>query len=371
METITNTETVEIVEIFEINKLRDFTFYDCGLLHKNICNFLDEKTELFLLVNEDLYQKYSENDFIISLDDIWYFLEYSQKARAKNVLEKHFVLNVDYKIIKPQNEDCASCKKCRGGHNKEKIVMTLKTYKLFCLKGDTPMSYKIQDYYVKLEQMVIKTIDDEFSLFKKNTQLEGEYTKSLDDLIPLLTNNKSSLVSHLKKNYKENYHYIIDKKENINIFSHGGNNKINFMLTEYTYNLLLNSYNLRNKYLVDISNNIKCINIGMCIENQTIGFIENSFSEIFNTKRQFKFDKYKVDLFFPEYNLVIECDENNHDDRNQVEEKIREEFILSLGNTIIRFNPNDSKFDLSVVLREINKVLFSKQNTEVKLILLP
>ena len=143
------------------------------------------------------------------------------------------------------------------------------------------------------------------------------------------------------------------------------------MLTEYTFELLKNSYNLRNKYITNISENVKCINIGMCIENQTIGFIENSFSEIFNTKRQFKFDKYKVDLFFPEYNLVIECDENNHDDRNQIEEKIREEFILSLGNTIIRFNPNDSKFDLSLVLREINKILFSKQNTEVKLILLP
>ena len=131
------------------------------------------------------------------------------------------------------------------------------------------------------------------------------------------------------------------------------------MLTEYTYNLLLNSYNLRNKYLVDISNNIKCINIGMCVENQTIGFIENSFSEILNTKRQFKFDKYKVDLFFPEYNLVIECDENNHDDRDSEQEKIREDYITSLGNKIIRYNPNVSSFDLSNVLREITAVLFS------------
>jgi very-short-patch-repair endonuclease len=281
-------ETVEIVEIFEINKLRDFVFYDCGLLHNNISNILDKKTELFLLVNEDLYQKYSENDFIISLDDIWYFLEYSQKARAKNVLEKHFILNVDYKIIKSQNEDYVSCKKSRGGHNKEKIVMTLKTYNLFCLKGDTIMSYKIQDYYVKLEQIVLKTINDEFCLFKKNTQSEGE-----------------------------------------------------------------------------------CVNIGMSVENQTIGFIENSFKGIFDTKRQFMFDKYNVDLYFSQHNLVIECDENNHDDRNETEEKIREEFILSLGNTIIRFNPNDIKFELSLVLREINKVLFSKQNTEIKLILLP
>ena len=68
---------------------------------------------------------------------------------------------------------------------------------------------------------------------------------------------------------------------------------------------------------------------------------------------------------------MVECDENNHIDRNQIEEKIREEFILSLGNTIIRFNPNDSKFDLSLVLQEINKIIFLKQNNETKLIIIP
>jgi very-short-patch-repair endonuclease len=110
----------------------------------------------------------------------------------------------------------------------------------------------------------------------------------------------------------------------------------------------------------------------MCLENQTIGFIENSFQDVVDTKRQYIFDKYKVDLYFPEYKLVIECDENNHDDRNPNEEKIREEYILSLGNSMIRFNPNDSKFELSIVLREINKILFSKESIEnIKLILLP
>ena len=67
---------------------------------------------------------------------------------------------------------------------------------------------------------------------------------------------------------------------------------------------------------------------------------------------------------------MVECDENNHIDRNQIEEKIREEFILSLGNIIIRFNPNDSKFDLSLVLQEINKIIL-KQNNETKLIIIP
>ena len=49
----------------------------------------------------------------------------------------------------------------------------------------------------------------------------------------------------------------------------------------------------------------------MCIENQTIGFIENSYSNILNTKRQHFIGKYKVDLYFIDNKLVIECDENN------------------------------------------------------------
>ena len=38
---------------------------------------------------------------------------------------------------------------------------------------------------------------------------------------------------------------------------------------------------------------------------------------------------------------------------------------------MIRFNPNDKKFELSIVLREINKILFSKNDNTSSLILLP
>lgn len=98
----------------------------------------------------------------------------------------------------------------------------------------------------------------------------------------------------------------------------------------------------------------------MCIENQTIGFIENSFKDIFNTKRQFNIGKYKVDLYFIDCKLVVECDEFNHGDRDPLKEIIREEYICSLGNKIIRYNPNEQNFDLSNVLREINTHLFLK-----------
>ena len=131
------------------------------------------------------------------------------------------------------------------------------------------------------------------------------------------------------------------------------------MLTEETFELFKNSYNFRNRYIVEINDKIKCVNIGMCVENQTIGFIENSFKGIFDCKRQYIIDKYKVDLYFTDYKLIIECDENNHEDRDSLKEHVRETKLLSLGNKIIRYNPNESSFDLSNVLREINRILHS------------
>jgi very-short-patch-repair endonuclease len=184
------------------------------------------------------------------------------------------------------------------------------------------------------------------------------YTRNIEELL-YLTKQKFKLVENLKKNYKENIHYII-KKANYDKNKHGGQNKIDYILTEEAFELLKNTFNLRNKYIIDINDNIKQINLCMCIENQTIGFIENSYKDILNMKRQFRIGKYKADLYFIDYKLVVECDEFNHIDRDILQEKIREEYIKSLGNKIIRYNPNEKNFDLSNILREINKIIFSK-----------
>jgi very-short-patch-repair endonuclease len=185
-----------------------------------------------------------------------------------------------------------------------------------------------------------------------------EFVRNLEDLLHLAS-QKIHLVQHLTKNYKENIHYIIERNKIKLINQHGGHNKITYLLTEDAFKILKNSFNLRNRYIVDISECVKQINIGMCIENQTIGFISNAYSNILNVKRQFTIGKYRADLYFVDYKLVIECDENNHDDRDPENEKIREMYIMSLGNKIIRYNPNEKGFDLSNVLREINAVLFN------------
>lgn len=198
----------------------------------------------------------------------------------------------------------------------------------------------------------------------KNNIME-EFTRDIEELVLLFNTKKHVLHRNLKKNYQENIQYIVLKHDitNGNIMGtfHGGHNKRVIMLTETAFNLFKNSYNLRNRYITTISDNASVVNsINMCIENQTIGFIWNCFNEVTPIKRQYKIGKYKVDLYFIDYNLAIECDENGHSDRDPNYEKTREEFIISLGNKMIRFNPNIPSFDLSNVIKDINHIIFNK-----------
>ena len=98
-------------------------------------------------------------------------------------------------------------------------------------------------------------------------------------------------------------------------------------MTEECFNLVKNTFNLKHKYLTKINDNATHINILMSLENQTIGFIENSFKDIIKTKRQKMFNNYKVDLYFEDYKLVVERDVNEHLDRDPIKETRRLYFI--------------------------------------------
>ena len=185
----------------------------------------------------------------------------------------------------------------------------------------------------------------------------SQFTRNLDELLHL-SSQKCRLTTHLKKNYRENVHYIETNSANTPK-SHGGHNKITVMLTEEAFEIFKNSFNMRNRYIVDVSKEVKIVKFGMCIENQTIGFIANAYSNVLNVKRQHVMGKYRVDLYFVDHKLVVECDENGHADRDPLQEQIRENYLKEAGNKLIRFNPNATGFDLSNVLREINAVLLA------------
>jgi very-short-patch-repair endonuclease len=185
------------------------------------------------------------------------------------------------------------------------------------------------------------------------------FTKNIDELVDVFNSQKVCLTTFVRKNFKDGIHFI-EQKQTEKLNYRGGHNRIHMMLTEDTYNLVKNTYNLKNRYIKKINENCGHVNVVMCIETQTIGFIENSFSEALRLTRQKRFGTYYIDLYFEDYNLAIECDENDHKGRDITYEYTREQYLLEQNITILRYNPNDKNFDLSDILRKITKVLFTK-----------
>ena len=183
-----------------------------------------------------------------------------------------------------------------------------------------------------------------------------EFTRDLGELVCHLNTQKHNLTEHLEKNYRENVHYTKSRLKIVNETKkqNGGQNRIVYMLTEEAFDLLKNSFNFRNKYIVAASEQAHVVRFPMCIEGQTIGFIENTYCGLRAMSRQFQIGPYRADLCFTDDFIVVECDEYGHHDRPAAEEVAREDFIKNQGYAMIRYNPNEAEFDLSDVLNMIN-----------------
>jgi hypothetical protein len=160
--------TLNFVSLIENNPITRLTDnYQSKLITKIKNTFENEDQQLFV-ASFYSYLNYNPNaDFVIDLDNIWEWLGFSQKIRAKELLEKSFVLDKDYKcLLSVQIEQ----KKGRGGHNKEKFMMNINTFKRFCLKAGTNKADQIHEYYVKLEETIHEIINEEGNELKQQLQ---------------------------------------------------------------------------------------------------------------------------------------------------------------------------------------------------------
>lgn len=80
--------------------------------------------------------------------------------------------------------------------------------------------------------------------------------------------------------------------------------KKNVLLTADAFDLVKNSFNLKHRYVVHVEK-LEQVRMLMSLENQTIGFIANSFNEIFTVKRQMTIRTYRVDLCILEPKIVM------------------------------------------------------------------
>jgi hypothetical protein len=167
---------VELIENHPISKLSNT--YNVKLLDKIKTSFSDAEQQLFIgsfycYLNYD-----TKKEFVVDLDNVWKWMGFSQKIHASVLLDKLFLVDIDYKIIAPpiggaNKESLLSPsreQKGRGGHNIKKIMMTIKCFKSLCLKAQTKKASEIHEYYLKMEEVLHEVIEEEGTELKQKME---------------------------------------------------------------------------------------------------------------------------------------------------------------------------------------------------------
>jgi hypothetical protein len=178
--------SVDIVNLIECNPITKLNGnYQSKLVEKVKNSFTEYEQQMFV-ASFYCYLKYdNKNDFVIDLDNVWKWLDFSSKHKSKELLNKTFVINKDYKVLLTQTgeqkntifapEDSEAKKGNRGGHNKEIIMLNIETFKKFCLKAGTKKADEIHDYFIKLEHVLQEVLIEESNELK--IQLEQQKTE--------------------------------------------------------------------------------------------------------------------------------------------------------------------------------------------------
>jgi phage anti-repressor protein len=181
---------VNLIENNPVSKLTNT--YQNRLLEKIKETFTTQEQQLFI-ASFYCYLNYKSNDFIIDLNNIWEWLGFSQKIKAKQILEKNFIKDNDYKIVYRK-----SAENLQGGRPKEHVLLTIKTFKKLCMKANTSKANEIHNYYVNLEEILFEVLEEQGTELQQeinDTKLKLEETEST------LESTKQRLNKVLKKKY--------------------------------------------------------------------------------------------------------------------------------------------------------------------------
>ena len=245
-------EPFNIVDLIEHNPITKLsTTYQNKLLTKIKAKFTETEQQLFVTSFYGFLKYDINTDFVIDLDDVWKWLEFSTKQKAKMLLENHFVKDKDYKIsTTPDTKTHA-----RGGHNKEIFMLNVATFKRFCLKAGTKKADEIQEYYIKLEETLQEVSHEETSELK--TQLEQK-TVLLEKSEKTAENiREKTLLEHFGRNTQCVYYGIIDDVSDTNekLIKFGNSNNLVNRVSQhkctYTNFRLLNAFKVDNKIQVE------------------------------------------------------------------------------------------------------------------------
>jgi cell division septum initiation protein DivIVA len=273
-----SSETLNIVELIEKNPITRLSQkYNNLLLAKLQETFNTFEQQLFV-ASFYCYLNYDKNtDFVVDLDNVWKWLGFTQKVTAKTMIETNFKVDVDYKIVASDDSDedqlphspnkSGSDKpKKHGGHNKQTIKLTIRCFKLLCLKAQTKKAGEIHNYYVSLEDLLHQILDSESSELRAQLEQKNEVISTLNQATITLTQEKKraieqTLISQFPVNTECIYFGTIDNTnaENEKLIKFGHTNNLATRVADhhkkYTNFILAAAFRVHNK--VEIENHIK------------------------------------------------------------------------------------------------------------------
>ena len=411
-----NTTSVDIVNLIENNPISKFntTKYQSKLIEKLQSKFTNYEQQLFLS-SFYCYLKYDKiNDFIIDLDDVWNWLGFNKKCNAKVTLEKNFIIDKDYKhlltklreqmfmtdkknilllsaqeqtFLSENNDDDEivphpkkESKSSRGGHNREIIMMNIKTFKKFCLKAGTKKADEIHDYFIKLEETLQEIINDESNELRLQLEEKDTIITKKESEIDKINNQKMKeieavIISNFPLNTECVYLGRIDnrssKNESLIKFGHTNNlgNRVIDHRKTYENFIVIQAFKVINKVEIEnaikthprISKQLRQIMVNGNNKTEMIAYDEKSFPTdvIINLIKNIIHDKTynekNFNLLVEENKLLKQENETLKEETTKID-KIIEKHKNETHNYLLEINELREKLDKKIkIIDSINK----------------
>jgi len=344
-------ETINIVELIENNPITKLSQdYNVKLLTKIKEQFTDFEQQLFLSSFYCYLNCHQKTDFVIDLDNVWKWIGFNQKVKAKILLENHFIIDKDY--IKSLSHTGNQINKPKGGQNKEIFMLNIETFKKFCLKAGTKKADEIHEYYMKLEEIIHLVIQEENNELKL---LLKEKTKSIDKEKEEL--KEKTLLEQFPLNTQCIYIGLIDNKTlgkpnskmyHETVIKFGQSNNLNERVKTHkkTYEnfRLYNAFKVKNKIEIEncikkhlvLKNRLRIITVDDIAHRELIALDDEAFT-IDKVEQLIKDVIRENEYNVENYNLLLKKNDELQNEIYRLNDELKEQTkILETGNKKIQ-----------------------------------